>query len=84
MDGEELLRCPRRPLLEDPEFFSELFWNYKAFQRGFLPNAGGLEDQPVMLMDSFRVLEQALDLCEAQKREKEARRSRRAAAQGRK
>ncbi len=56
LDGVELSRCPRRPFLENSQFYSELFWSYKQFMNGFLSEDGGLQDQPNKLMEYFQII----------------------------
>lgn len=77
LDGEELKRCPRRPILEGPEFYGDLFWLYRSYQKGFLPEEGNLHSQPAALMEMFRIIDRTLDTCEQARREKEAKRKRR-------
>ncbi|AHC30449.1 hypothetical protein CC53_gp032 [Rhizobium phage vB_RleS_L338C] len=59
-----LKRCPRRPLLDDPQFFSELFWGHQQFKKGILPEEGGLLSQPAKLMQLYFVIDRTRNLCE--------------------
>jgi hypothetical protein len=70
IDDEEMRRCPRRPILDDPDFYVEFFWLYQNYKRGVLPEDGGINSQPVKLVELFKVTDQALALCE---RERERR-----------
>jgi hypothetical protein len=72
LDGVRLLRCPRRPLLDDPQLYGEVFWLYRSYKKGYLPNSGGLDDQPAKYMAYVKVIDRALDFCqqEADAREK--------------
>lgn len=89
MDGVALTRCPRRPLLDDPDFYSEVFWLYQAYQKGFLPEEGGLQDQATVLISSFQVIDAAMSAAEAERerirksREAMEKRARGMAAKGR-
>lgn len=57
IDDEPLLRCPRRPFLEEPAFFNELLWSFGRYKEGHLPEDGGLRSQPYRLIELFRVIE---------------------------
>lgn len=74
-DGVKLTRCPRRPLLDQYRYFSELFWLHSNYSNGILPESGGLEDQPHKLMASIRTLIRARQEAEAEKDDREKRRS---------
>lgn len=67
MDGETLARCPRRPLLDDSGFYSEVFWLYQAYQKGFLPEEGGLQDQATVLIECFQVIDAAISAAERER-----------------
>ncbi len=75
--GVEQRRCPRRPILENPAAFSELFWLYRNYKAGYLPEAGGLDDQPAKLMKSLRVIDAAVSETEKFKEEQESKQQRR-------
>lgn len=68
--GEEFHRCPRSPLLEDPEYFSEVFWGHQQFKKGMLPEEGALLSQPAKLMELYFTIDRTRNWCE---REKEKR-----------
>ncbi|QIG76091.1 hypothetical protein EVC24_070 [Rhizobium phage RHph_I4] len=70
LDGMVLTRCPRRPLLEDPEYFSELFWGHQQFQKGILPEEGGLLSQPGKLMQLYFVIDRTRNLVERERERK--------------
>lgn len=77
MDGKALDTCPRRPFMqgdEDYDGISEVLWYYAAYKRGQTPDAGGLQDQPGMLLDLFRVIDGAVGTIEMAQQE-EARRT---------
>jgi hypothetical protein len=79
IEGEVHLRCPRRPILDDPAFYRELFWLYRQKEKGYLVNHGGLDDLPTFLADAFRVIDATLSRIEAHKKDEAARKKRRAA-----
>lgn len=68
-DGEDVWRCPRLPLKEDPDNIGQVLWYYSLYRKGNLPEAGGLMDQPGLLMDMFRVIDNAVADVEAHKQE---------------
>ncbi len=69
--GVEQTRCPRRPVLDDPVYFGELFWLYRRMQDGILQEAGGLQDQASRLVDSLRIIESTVNECTAIKQQKD-------------
>lgn len=77
IDGQELWRCPRRPFLEETGLYSQLFWFYKQFLNGFLPEDGGLNSQPNKLMEAFHIIANAVADGEREKKEMERRRQNR-------
>lgn len=58
-DGEPIMRCPRRPVLDDPEGIATALWSWQDRERGFLPNPGGIGDQPAKLVQAWRVIDNA-------------------------
>lgn len=46
MDGEDLWRCPRRPIFEEPDLWNEMLLLYGQYQEGRFPDDGGLNSQP--------------------------------------
>lgn len=77
--GEIHKRCPRRPILDDPSFYQEVFWLYRQMEKGYLVEDGGLNDQPSFLVDAFKVIDATLARIEAHRKEGEDRKRRRAA-----
>ena len=83
IDRELQTTCPLRPFMpgdKDRDGISDVLWYYAAYKRGQLPDFGGLQDQPGMLMDIFRVIDGAVGTIEADQQEelkKNARSSRR-------
>ena len=58
-DGDEYLtRCPRRPFLEDPKWFDEIYTAQGWISKGFLPVAGTYGDMPNKLAQCLKVIEQ--------------------------
>lgn len=78
INGEVHKRCPRRPILDEPEFFQELFWLYRQKEKGYLVQTGGLDDQPSFLMEAFKVIDATLSKIEMHRREEQERKRRRA------
>lgn len=73
LDGEVVTRCPRRPLLDTPQWLDELFWLYSNYTKGILPDGGTLLTNPAKLVDAFRVLSGAIALAETERDERERR-----------
>lgn len=71
LDGEPLLRCPRRPLLDDPESIGYIFWLYRQKEKGYLPEPGGLNDQPAIFVQYMTIIDRALDFCREEQRKRE-------------
>lgn len=53
------MRCPRRPLLNDPETYDYLFWLYGMLQYGILPDGPSLNSNPAKLLTLFRIIKAA-------------------------
>lgn len=45
LDGEEQYQCPRRPVLDDPHYWSDLFAFWRGFKNGLLPDDGNIMAQ---------------------------------------
>lgn len=75
-DGETLDRCPRRPFLDDPEWFDSIFTSYSWVQKGFLPVQGTYHDIPNKLATCFKVIDQAIHYAEDEDKKTQARRAR--------
>jgi hypothetical protein len=73
LDGELHFRCPRRPLLEEPQKWGRVFWLYRQFDRGMLPEEGALLSQPHKLMRYFEILEVSKSNAEAEQQKQERR-----------
>ena len=70
IDDEEIWTCPRRPILDHPEFFAEVLGAYRDYQKGFLPEPGGTMSQPKRLMQCFKVIEHTVNECSAENKNK--------------
>lgn len=79
ISGEVHKRCPRRPILDDPGYYQELFWLYRQKERGYLVNSGGLHDQPALLVESFRIMDATLARVAAHRKDEENRKKKRVA-----
>jgi hypothetical protein len=75
LDGEQLLRCPRRLALDEPKLLNEVFWFYKNYDRGILPEEGNLLSQPAKLMRMIAIVDEAKMAAQAEQRETEERRA---------
>lgn len=74
MDGEELTRCPRRPLLDDPALFKEAFEVYSWYKRGYFPDQGSYLDQAAAYVQFIDIFERAIAEAKAVKDEREGTR----------
>ena len=57
INGEELYRCPNRPLLDDPVYYNELFLVFGWYKKGFFPDDGTYLDQPNKLVECFSIID---------------------------
>lgn len=81
-DGEQIYSCPRQTLREHAWDWSRLLMLYGMYSKGHLPNIGGVIDQSNMLMQLFRILDEANAECDKELAEKERRRHNRAIGPG--
>lgn len=72
--GEEHWRCPRRPILDQPQLFGELFWMYRQIEQGILPDPGGIFDQANQFVECWAIIDSTLSECYEEKA-RQARRS---------
>jgi hypothetical protein len=75
IDGEDVWRCPRRPLKDDPAYWDRLLWFYGLYKKGHLPDPGGVTEQSHKAMELFRILEDVTDDCAREKAERERRKA---------
>ncbi len=76
LNGEEQLRCPRRPVLEQPEGFRFWLRHYRNYDKGILPDPGAWNDQASMTVEVFSILDYAYSRVEehrASERERKAK-----------
>ncbi len=65
-DGEDLFRCPRRPLLDETEDFSHIFNVYGWYKNGMLPDEGTWRDQPNKFVQVMTIMDRTLNEAERQ------------------
>jgi len=58
LDGEPIMRCPLK--LIKPETYTYLRF-YGHYKQGFLPNEGGLLDQPLKYLQAMEVIHAAMN-----------------------
>ena len=58
-DGERVLRCPRRPFLDNPEWYNQLFEAYTWREKGFLPGPGTWRDQDHRFVIACGIIDKA-------------------------
>lgn len=59
LDGEEIVRCPRRPLFEEPEAWTEYLQEFHDYQEGRFPELGGTQDQAYGYLQVMRTMASA-------------------------
>jgi len=64
IDHEEVFRCPRRPIKDDPAFWRRLLFYYGMFKKGHLPDPGAVAEQSARAMQLFGLLEDAVAMCQ--------------------
>lgn len=69
----EWTECPRRPIKDDPQGYGELFVLAGAYERGMLPEDGGLQSQPYRVMRLIRLVEHFRAVCFEEKRQERQR-----------
>lgn len=72
MDGEVLTRCPRRPMLDYPALFADVFSVYSWYKRGGFPDKGTYLDQAAAFVQVVEIIEQAIAEAKAAKEKIEA------------
>ncbi|SNS83854.1 MULTISPECIES: hypothetical protein [unclassified Azospirillum] len=65
-DGEEARRCPKRPLLDQPEALAAVFTAYRWFTKGHLIESGSWIDQPAVYCDLMQIIDMAQADAEAE------------------
>lgn len=59
MDGEPYYGCPARMMKDEPHKLATVFGYYGMYKKGVMVEAGGLKDQPGLLMEMFGIIESA-------------------------
>lgn len=59
-DGTKQNRCPRHHLKEDPEWWQSMILTYNAYEKGFLPGNGGIDQQPTLLVPLMATISSAI------------------------
>jgi hypothetical protein len=73
IDGEEVRRCPRRPLKDDPRYWNRLLFFYGLYKQGHLPDPGAVTEQSHKAMELFQIIGDVADDCAREKAERERR-----------
>ena len=73
LGSETLTRCPRGFIYDHPREFHKLTGLWANYEKGFLPEPGGTEDQQAQVMEALMIYDRAV---------KEARAEHRAANKG--
>lgn len=60
-DGTAQNRCPRVHIRENPRFWDEALVAHSAFDKGFLPEAGGTDKQPALFMPIMVTISSAIE-----------------------
>ena len=58
-DGERVKRCPRKPFLDNPEWFGQIFEAFSWREKGFLPNPGTWRDQDHRFVLACSIIDRA-------------------------
>ena len=74
LDGEDLKRCPLRPMLDDPAWYSEVFLAHRWREKGQLPEPGTWKDQPAKLPGLMSVMDEAIADGQTAHHERQAKR----------
>ena len=66
IDGEEVWRCPRRPIKDDPGYWRRLLFFYGMFKKGHLPDPGAVSEQSNKAMQMFAIVDDVVADCAAE------------------
>ena len=72
IDNEMIWRCPRRPLLDDPAYWSKLLFSYSLFRDGHMIDEGSVSSQSFKAMTLFGIIQDAMAAVETEKAERAA------------
>jgi hypothetical protein len=75
-DDEPWHQCPRRPILNDPGYWSETMGMWNLYRKGLLPDRGAVGDQCWRAMTLFRFMDAYFAEAEEAKEAQEARKRR--------
>lgn len=67
MDNEDVWVCPRRPVKDDPAFYSELMSLYALYKEGVLADEGSIMSQSTKYVNLMRLVHAAVNECYAEK-----------------
>jgi hypothetical protein len=79
LDDENVWRCPRRPIKDDPLYWQKLLFHYGLYKSGFLQDEGGVTSQSFKAMVMFGIIDDAMAECGKEKAERETARQLRSA-----
>lgn len=79
LDGKELERCPRRPMLDDPAFYNAMLKAYSWYKRGHFPDTGTYLDQAAAYTEMLDIFELAISEAKAVLEKENERKSKRGA-----
>lgn len=70
-DGERVKRCPRRPLLEEPDRYASIFAAYRSYMKGQFPDPGPLHAQAHPFVVYMQIVEDAVAEAEKDRERRE-------------
>lgn len=79
---EETYACPRQTLKERPGEWSRLLMFYQLYLKGFLPDGGAVVDQSNVLMEAFRIIDEANAEADKEEADREKRKRAREQSKG--
>lgn len=56
IDNEQVYRCPRRPFLDNPQWYNAIYSSSSYMERGMLTEEGTWLDQPAKLSEALQVV----------------------------
>lgn len=68
LGSEQVTRCPRRFIYDSPNEFYRLTAMWNDYQKGFLPEAGGTDDQQAQVMQALQIYDRAVTEARADQR----------------
>lgn len=79
---EESYACPRQTINEHPRDWGRLLMFYGLYQKGFLPDRGSVVDQSNVLIEAFRIIDEANAEADKEEAERERRKQNRQNSKG--